>query len=172
VRIIGGPEVAPDGQRVAFSVEQRGTTRLYVMNADGTSARVVTDSLELSGTPAWAPDGQSITSAASVKGTPQLFRVSLDGVLSPFVRDYAVDPVWSPGGDFLVYSGADIGTTFPVKGRELGRRSPWHSETHIDSRRQTPALLSRATRACDIARSDPSTRTSGSSISRRASSAS
>jgi hypothetical protein len=23
--------------------------------------------------------------------------------------------VWSPGGDFLVYSGADVGTMFPVK---------------------------------------------------------
>jgi Tol biopolymer transport system component len=114
-RIIGGPEVARDGRRVAFSVEQRGTTALYMMNADGTNARVVTEALELRGAPAWAPDGQSITSAASVQGTPQLFRVSLAGVPTPFVRDYAVDPVWSPSGDFLVYSGADVGTTFPVK---------------------------------------------------------
>lgn len=26
-----------------------------------------------------------------------------------------VDSVWSPGGDFFVYSGADIGTTFSLK---------------------------------------------------------
>ncbi len=48
-RIIGGPEIAPDGQSIAFSVEQRGKTLLYVMNADGTSARVVTESLESTG---------------------------------------------------------------------------------------------------------------------------
>jgi Tol biopolymer transport system component len=114
-RIIGGPEVAPDGHRVAFSVEQRGRTLLYIMNADGTNARVVTESLELRGAPAWTPDGQSITSAANVDGTPHLFRISLDGAPVPLVREYSVDPVWSPGGDFLVYSGADIGTTFPVK---------------------------------------------------------
>jgi Tol biopolymer transport system component len=114
-RIIGGPELTPDGHRVAFSVEQRARTLLYVMNADGTNARVVTESLELRGAPAWTPDGQSITSAANVGGTPHLFRIPLDAAPVPFVQEYSLDPVWSPLGDFLVYSGADIGTTFPVK---------------------------------------------------------
>ena len=119
-RIIGGPEVALDGHSIVFSVEQRGKTLLYVMNADGTSARVVTDSLELRGSPAWAPDGQSITSAANTDGTPHLFRISLDGARVPLVQEYAVDPVWSPSGDVLVYSGADIGTTFAVKAVTTG----------------------------------------------------
>ena len=114
-RIIGGPEIAPDGRRLAFSADQHGKTLLYVINADGTNARVVSDSLELRGTPAWTPDGRSITSAADVDGTPHLFNISLDGQATPLVRDYAVDPVWSPAGDFVVYSGADIGTTFAVK---------------------------------------------------------
>ena len=83
-RIIGGPEVAPGGDRVAFSVEQRGRTLLYTMNADGTNARVVTESLGLRGAPAWTPDGQSITSAVDVDGTPRLFRISLDGAPFPW----------------------------------------------------------------------------------------
>jgi Tol biopolymer transport system component len=114
-RIIGGPEVAPGGRRIVFSVEQRDRMLLYVMNADGTNARVVTESLDLRGAAAWTPDGQSITSAADVGGTPHLFRISLEGALAPLVREYAVDPVWSPDGSFVVYSGADVGTTFPVK---------------------------------------------------------
>lgn len=116
VRIIAGPAIAADGHRIAFSIEQRGWTRLYVMNADGTDARVVTESLELRGAPAWAPDGQSITLAANDAGVPRLFRVSLDG-RSPvrLVSEYSIDPAWSPDGHFLVYSGPDIGTTFPVK---------------------------------------------------------
>ncbi len=114
-RIIGGPEIAPDGRRLAFSADQHGKALLYVINADGTNARVVNDSLELRGTPAWTPDGRSITSAADVNGMPHLFSISLDGQATPLVRDYAVDPVWSPAGDFVVYSGADIGTTFTVK---------------------------------------------------------
>jgi Tol biopolymer transport system component len=115
VRLIGGPEIAPDGRRIAFSVERGGKTLLYVANVDGTNARIVADSLELRGAPAWAPDGQSITSAANADGTPHLFRIPLDGAPVPLVREYAIDPVWSPGGQFLVYSGADIGTTFPIK---------------------------------------------------------
>jgi Tol biopolymer transport system component len=115
-RIIGGPAIAADARRIAFSIEQRGRTRLYMMNADGTNARVVTESLELRGAPAWAPDGQSITLAANDAGVPRLFRVSLDGRPPvPLVSDYSIDPAWAPDGHFLVYSGPDIGTTFPVK---------------------------------------------------------
>ena len=39
------------------------------MQADGTNARIVADSLDLQGAPAWAPDGQSITSAVDDRGT-------------------------------------------------------------------------------------------------------
>jgi Tol biopolymer transport system component len=86
------------------------------MQADGTNARVVTDSLNLQGSPAWTPDGQSITCAVVEQGVPHLFRIPVDGG-SPavFVQEYSVDPTWAPEGDFAVYSGADIGTTFSVK---------------------------------------------------------
>jgi len=114
-RIIGRPEIDLEGRRIAFSADVAGRTALYVMNADGTDARVVTSSLALTGSPAWATDGASITTSANVDGTPQLFNIALDGMATPFVREYAIDPVWSPDGRFAVYSGADIGTTFPVK---------------------------------------------------------
>jgi hypothetical protein len=32
----------------------------------------------------------------------------------PFISEYSIDPVWSPDGRF-VYSGADVGTTFPLR---------------------------------------------------------
>jgi Tol biopolymer transport system component len=113
--VLGGPAIAPDGH-VAFSVRQNGRTLLYVMQADGANARVVTDSLDLQGDPAWSSDSQSITTAAEDHGIPHLFRVPVDGG-SPalFLSEYSVDPVWSPDGRFVVYSGADIGTTFSVK---------------------------------------------------------
>ncbi len=31
------------------------------------------------------------------------------------VKEYSTDPIWDPSGRFLIYSGADVGTTFPVK---------------------------------------------------------
>jgi Tol biopolymer transport system component len=115
-QIIGGPVIAPDGHHVAFSVRQHGRTFLCAMQADGIGARIINDSLDLQGAPAWAPDGLSITSAANDHGVPHLFRVPLDGrPPTVFVEEYSVDPAWSPDGHYLVYSGPDIGTTFPVK---------------------------------------------------------
>jgi Tol biopolymer transport system component len=115
-QVFGGPAISPDGRYVTFSVRQHGRTPLYVMQTDGTNARVVADSLDLEGAPAWAPDSQSITSAANDHGIPHLYRVPLDG-RSPvlFFQEYSIDPVWAPDGRFLVYSGPDIGTTFSVK---------------------------------------------------------
>lgn len=115
-RIFGGPAISPDGQRFAFSVRQNGQSQLYVMQADGTNARVVTASLDLQGAPAWSPDGQSVFSAAEDHGAPHIFRIPLDGrAPAPFVQEYAVDPAWAPDGSFIVYSGADIGTTFSLR---------------------------------------------------------
>jgi Tol biopolymer transport system component len=115
-RIFGGPAISPDGKNIAFSVRQHGQTLLYIMQADGTNARIVADSLDLQGAPAWAADGQSITSAVNDHGVPHLFRVLVDGrAPAPFVHEYSVDPAWAPDGSFVVYSGPDTGTTFSVK---------------------------------------------------------
>jgi Tol biopolymer transport system component len=115
-RIIGGPAIAPDGRRIAFSTEDQGRTRLVVFDAAGAGAHVVTDALELRGAPAWSPDGQSIVTAANEGGRPRLFRVALDsGAAVRLLDDYALGPAWAPGGAFLVYSGRDPGTEFPVK---------------------------------------------------------
>jgi len=116
-RVFGGPALSPDGRFIAFSVLQHEQKLLYVMQADGTNARIVSDSLDLQGAPAWAPDGQSITSAAEEHGVPHLFRIPVDGrAPALFVQEYSVDPTWAPDGRFAVYSGPDIGTTFSVKG--------------------------------------------------------
>jgi Tol biopolymer transport system component/DNA-binding winged helix-turn-helix (wHTH) protein len=114
--VIGAPAIASDGQRIAVSVQRQNRSFLYVMQADGTNARILTDALDLQGAPAWSPDGKSITVAANDRGIPHLFRVSIDGgSIKTMVRDYSVDPVWEANGQFLLYSGPDIGTTFSVK---------------------------------------------------------
>ena len=98
-RIVGGPSISADGQQIAFSVGLQGRTLLYVMQADGTTARTIADSLELQGAPAWAPDARSITSAVVDRGVPHLVRVPVDGgVPTPVVHEYSLDPVWAPDG--------------------------------------------------------------------------
>ncbi len=116
-RVVAGPAIAPDGRRIAFPVQRRGLTQLYVMNADGTGgARRVAEELDVRGAPAWSPDGQWIAIAANQGGQPQLFKIPVGGgAPAPLVKEYSVDPIWSPTGRFLIYSGADVGTTFSVK---------------------------------------------------------
>jgi Tol biopolymer transport system component len=68
------------------------------------------------GGPAVTRDGRSIVSAALRDGEPRLMKISLDG--SPptqLVPEYSIDPTWSPDGEYLIYSGADVGTTFVLR---------------------------------------------------------
>ena len=86
------------------------------MDSDGREVRVLTRSLDLRGNPAWAPDGRSIVSAVLRDGEPRLMSIFLDATPpSPLVSEYSIDAVWSPDGQFLIYSGADVGTTFPLR---------------------------------------------------------
>jgi Tol biopolymer transport system component len=115
-RVVGGPAISRTGQRLAFVVHKGGQSRLYIMNADGSGARRVAEELDVRGAPAWSPDEKWLAVAGNRNGEPNLFKVPVaGGVPVLLAREYAIDPVWSPGGQFLVYSGADVGTTFPVK---------------------------------------------------------
>ncbi len=115
--ILGGPAISSKGNEIVFSVKQAdGRSILYVMEADGTNARMITDSLHLEGSPAWSPDGRSITVAGEDHGITHLFRVTLDGQPPwAFVPEHSRDPVWAPNGGFVVYSGPEVGTTFSLK---------------------------------------------------------
>lgn len=115
-RVVAGPAIAPDGG-LAFLVQRSGRTQLYVMNRDGTAARRVAEGLDVRGTPAWSPDGKWVAVAvAGANGDPQLFKIPIGGGAPVhLVKEYSTDPVWAPSGKFLVYSGADVGTTFALK---------------------------------------------------------
>ena len=116
-RVLGGPAVAPDGKSVAFSANVDGKARVYVMNADGSGARMLPESIEPQGQPAWAPDQRSIAVAAKIGGgAPSLAKVSVNGQTAVALQTgFAADPIWSKDGASLVYSGPDVGTTFRVR---------------------------------------------------------
>lgn len=114
--IVGAPSIATDGGRIAFVVADGEKTSLVVMDSDGAHARTVTDSLALRGNLAWAPDGQSVVSAVVQGGEPRLMKIPLEGGAPlVLVSEYSLDPTWSPDGQFLLYSGPDVGTTFAVR---------------------------------------------------------
>ena len=54
--------------------------------------------------------------AALVKGAPVVAQVPVEGgPPQALAGEQGADPVWSPAGDLVAFSGADIGTTFPVR---------------------------------------------------------
>ena len=128
-RVVGAPAIAPDGQHIAFVAESDGRTQLRLVRHDGTENRVLRNDLELRGSPAWAPDGKSVVCAVSQNGTPRLYNFPLSGATPALlVSEYSVDPSWSPDGQFLVYSGPDVGTTFPLRAAATdGRAYPLRS---------------------------------------------
>jgi DNA-binding winged helix-turn-helix (wHTH) protein/Tol biopolymer transport system component len=115
-RVIDGPALTRDGQRVAFTVQSRGKTRLHTMSSDGSGVRQLAQELEVRGSPAWSPDGQWIAIAAMNQNEPRLYKIpAAGGPAVLLTQEYALDPVWSPSGRFLVYTTADLGTVFELK---------------------------------------------------------
>ena len=115
-RVVAGPAVEPGGHRIAFTIQRRGQTRLYLMNDDGTGVRPLAESLDVRGTPAWSPDARWITVAADLGSGPRLFVVSPDeDEPMLMVDEHALNPVWSPDGAYLVYEGEETGPSFPVR---------------------------------------------------------
>jgi serine/threonine protein kinase/Tol biopolymer transport system component len=113
---VEGAAVSPDGRRIAFTAQKGGKKRLYLMNSDGTGISELATSLNIRGAPAWPPVGDWVTVAADQSQSVGLFNVALDGAPPKLlVVGPAASPVWSPDGRILVYSGVEVGTTFPLK---------------------------------------------------------
>jgi serine/threonine protein kinase/Tol biopolymer transport system component len=113
---VGAPAIAPDGRRIAFTVERRDATQLYVTDSNGAPAKLIATKFALRGDLAWTPDSKAIISAIVQGGEPRLARIPLDGSPpQPLESEYSLNPVWSPDAKYFVYSGADVGMRFPLR---------------------------------------------------------
>src|ERR1051325_8573346 len=62
-----GPRWSPDGTKIAFISNRDYLFALYVMNADGSNAQLVTDKVIDAAEPAWSPDGQKIAFSGGIR---------------------------------------------------------------------------------------------------------
>jgi TolB protein len=123
------PSWSPDGRRIAFSREvgppppagPPPIVGIFVMDADGTNVRQLTQLKPNSGTedhgPSWSPDGHRIAfmrsnNTAAPVGASAIYTVNADGGKPRLVRRMPLDrpgagtPNWSPDGSRLLFSTA------------------------------------------------------------------
>jgi Tol biopolymer transport system component len=109
--------VNPQGTSLAMMMRREGTTRLYLMNSDGSNVRHLTDDVEVHGTAAWSPDGAWIVTGGNNADGHGLFKISVsDGRVRRIVDDYAVNPIWSPAEDLIIYAGKQINAVSTLYG--------------------------------------------------------
>ncbi|NJN67618.1 MAG: hypothetical protein HC884_13355 [Chloroflexaceae bacterium] len=59
---------SPDGQQLAFLSERDGNVDIYLMSANGTNQRNLTNHPAYDGSPAWSPDGSRLAFVSSRDG--------------------------------------------------------------------------------------------------------
>jgi Tol biopolymer transport system component len=103
--LVAPPAISPDGRLICFSDRRQGTTRMYVMNANGTNVRTLFDSLDVRGPASWSADGKWVVVAANRGEGTRLFRIHVDGSQPILLLDSLAErPVWSPDGRFILYT--------------------------------------------------------------------
>jgi Tol biopolymer transport system component len=102
---------SPDGQQIAFASNRSGSMGIYLMNADGSSVRRLTETKDVyNGGPFISPDGKHVIYRADPqeKDYLQIFMMDIDGsnpvqlTDDPGVVNWA--PYWHPNGWTIVFA--------------------------------------------------------------------
>lgn len=110
----GYPAWSADGTKIAFISNRDYHFSLYVMNADGSNSRLVTDRVTEVAEPAWSPDGEKIAFTVGGGGTigfdrpvSNIYVINTDGSgLTQLTRDSGMNGSanWSPDGKLIAFS--------------------------------------------------------------------
>lgn len=107
-----GPVWSPDSRRIAYSSDENGMPQLFVMDADGSKARQLSD--VWGEYPTWSPDGSRIAFGSSMGGsTPfgdpdyDVWVMDVDGFdetnLTAAPNSNDMYPTWSPDGAWIAF---------------------------------------------------------------------
>ncbi|MGB5551977.1 MAG: protein kinase [Thermoanaerobaculia bacterium] len=107
--------ISPDGESVALVLRRDDGWHLSILSADGAQLRELSRAVDVRGAAAWSPDGRWIVAGGSADGGQGLFKIPVDGGEPERITDgEATNPVWSPDGNLIVYSGPQVNVVSPL----------------------------------------------------------
>jgi TolB protein len=136
------PTFSPDGSKIVFTSGLIGHPELYIMDADGSNADLLTDQgfgdRLYRSDPSWSPTGRRVAYQSRVNDVFQLMTISVsDRSVSQITSEGAnEDPSWAPDGRHIVFVSTRYG------GRNLFVMDTETSRTRqltSGGRAQTPA---------------------------------
>ncbi len=95
------PDWSPDGSRIAYQSLATGNGDIYVMNADGTNQRQLTDTPQPEFGAAWSPDGGQIAFVRVLgPAVPEraIYVINADGTGERYLAAGTRVPAWQPHG--------------------------------------------------------------------------
>jgi TolB protein len=114
--INGAPSWSIDGRRVAFNSDRSGRSEIYIADADGTNASLLSADAfgerNMRTDPSWSPDGRMLAYASMVGGSMQILTINLrDRTVRQLTSDgNNKSPSWAPDGRHIVFSSNRSGT--------------------------------------------------------------
>ncbi|NRQ42432.1 PD40 domain-containing protein [Rheinheimera sp. YQF-2] len=119
------PTFSPDGKYIAYTSDEGGGDNIWLMNADGSEPRAVTnETFRLLNSPAWSPDGEFIVArkhftAGRSLGAGEIWQYHKTGGNGIMLTERPNDqkdlgePAFSPDGKYIYFSQDDTpGKTF------------------------------------------------------------
>jgi serine/threonine protein kinase/Tol biopolymer transport system component len=109
------PSDSNGGRRVAIILRKQGRRTLNTLAADGSDVRPLAPAIDVAGAVSWSPDGKWIVAGGVDGKSPGLFKIPLEGgEPQRLATGVATNPVWSPDGSVIVYTGPVVGITGPL----------------------------------------------------------
>jgi Tol biopolymer transport system component len=118
------PQYSPDGKRVAFESDRRGSLEIWVCQSDGSGCVQLTSfGGPLTGLPHWSPDGQRIAFYSRTEGKAQIYAIDAEGGVPRRLTNDLSDNMfsnWSRDGRWIYFasnrSGVDQVWKMPSSG--------------------------------------------------------
>ena len=113
---LSGPAaISPDGTRIAVITRHGGKRRLRLISEDGTDSSEIAPELDVEGSADWSPDGRWIVTGGDDGKGKGLFKIPTGGGFPVrLTRTIGRNPVWSPDGSLIAFSGANVFTLEPI----------------------------------------------------------